>query len=112
MSTARRWRRRSVEPAPASSFVSGALARMGGTDKAREHRVFSSYVAAVGEMLAARSQPEHTHGTTLYVRASSSAVAHELTVLKREIIQKMTVRLGPGVVEDLRTRVGPLRAPR
>jgi hypothetical protein len=47
-------------------------------------------------------------GKTLLVRVSSSAFAHELTLLKGEILAKLRVALGPGRIEDLRTRVGNL----
>ncbi len=40
------------------------------------------------------------------VRVESSALGHELVMLKGEILVKMNATLGPGVVTDIRTRVG------
>jgi hypothetical protein len=42
------------------------------------------------------------------VRVASSALAHELTLLRAEILARMTAELGPNVVTELRTRVGPI----
>lgn len=90
--------------------MGAVMARIGGESRAREQRAFEAYDQAVGAVLRARSHPEILRGTTLFVRVSSSAVAHELTLLKREILARMTETVGPELVADLRTRVGPLRA--
>ena len=50
--------------------------------------------------------PERITDTTLYVRVATSALAHELTLLRGEILARMARELGPGVILELRTRVG------
>jgi hypothetical protein len=40
------------------------------------------------------------------VRVATSALAHELTLLRGEIVERMADELGPGVIVELRTRVG------
>jgi hypothetical protein len=82
------------------------LARLGGQGRALEFRVFDAYWRAVGDMLRDRSTPLRLHGTTLFVQVSSSALAHEVTLLRGEILSKMSAELGANVVTDLRTRVG------
>lgn len=82
------------------------LARLGGQGRALEFRVFDSYQRCVGEMLRTRTEPERLAGATLMVRVESSALAHEVTMLKGEILEKMARGLGPEVVTDIRTRVG------
>jgi hypothetical protein len=84
------------------------LGRLGGAGRAREFRVFDCYARAVGPTFRARTQPERLAGTTLFVRVASSALAHELVLLRAELIARMSTELGPGVVTELRTRVGPL----
>jgi predicted nucleic acid-binding Zn ribbon protein len=106
----RRARRRHTEPEAAASLVNEVVARIGGQARALEHRVFDAYTASVGVMMREKTRPEKLRGTTLFVRVSSSALAHSLTMLRAEILSRMSVDLGPGVVSDLRTRVGPLRA--
>jgi len=109
-----RWRpkRRETMPAPETSaaLMDQVLARLGGSGRALEFRVFDCYSRSVGEMLRLRTEPERLAGTTLYVRVASSALAHELSVLRREILDKMARTLGPDVVVDLRSRVGTLDA--
>ena len=93
-------------PVTSDSLMGEVLARLGGSGRAREFRVFDCYTRSVGEMLRARTQPERLAGTTLLVRVASAALAHELVMMREEIITRMTAELGPDVVTELRTRVG------
>jgi predicted nucleic acid-binding Zn ribbon protein len=93
-------------PETSADLMSQVLARIGGSGRALEFRVFEAYNGAVGEMLRLRTAPERLNGNTLQVRVASSALAHELTMLKREVLDRMALALGDGVVTDLRTRVG------
>ena len=68
--------------------------------------MFDCFTRVVGDHLRARTAPDRLSGTTLYVRVQSSALAHEVTLLRGPILEKMTAELGPGVVTELRTRVG------
>jgi predicted nucleic acid-binding Zn ribbon protein len=106
----RRARLRSSEPESAASLVDAVVSRIGGDARAREHRVFDAYNTTVGTLLGRRSSPEKLRGTMLIVRVSSSAIAHQLALLKGDVLVGLAARLGPGVVTDLRTRVGPLGA--
>lgn len=82
------------------------LARLGGQGRALEFRVFDCYSRVVGPILTTRTAPERLAGTTLYVRVASAALAHEVTLLRGDILEKMRSELGPDAVTDLRTRVG------
>jgi len=82
------------------------LARLGGSGRAREFRAFDCYARAVGPTFRAKTQPERLAGTTLFVRVASSALAHELVLLRVEIVARMAAELGPGVVTEIRTRIG------
>jgi hypothetical protein len=82
------------------------LARLGGSGRAREFRVFECYTRVVGETLRTRTLPERLAGTTLFVRVASSALAHEVTLLRGDILARIAAELGPDVVRELRTRVG------
>jgi hypothetical protein len=99
--------RRPQAPTPIRSadLMGDVLARLGGSGRAREFRVFDCFTRAVGEMFRARTMPERLAGTTLFVRVATSTMAHELTLLRAEILSRMTAELGPGVVVELRTRV-------
>lgn len=102
-----RRRARHTEPETAASLVNAVVAKIGGDARATEHRVFDGYALAVGTLLRHRSHPEKLRGSTLFVRVGSSAIAHQLTMLKGEILVRLAEVIGPGVVADIRTRVGP-----
>ncbi len=95
-------------PAPSRSadLVGEVLGRLGGSGRALEFRVFDCYMRVVGDTLRSRSLPERLVGTTLFVRAATSALAHELTLLRGDILERMATEMGQGVVVELRTRVG------
>jgi hypothetical protein len=94
-----------------ANLMGEVLARVGGSGRAREFRVFECYARVVGEGFRARTRPERLAGTTLIVRVSSAAFAHELTLLRSEILERMAADLGAGMVTELRTRVGALVDP-
>lgn len=87
--------------------MGAVLARIGGAGRAREHSVFSCWERVVGDTVGRKARPESLKGTTLFVRVSSSALAHELTLLRGDIIARMAEDMGPGVVTEVRTKVGP-----
>ena len=93
-------------PETSASLMDQVLARIGGSGRALEFRVFEAYNDAVGEMLRLRTEPERLNGKTLQVKVASSALAHELTMLKRDVLDRMARTIGQDIVTDLRTRVG------
>jgi hypothetical protein len=99
-------------PAPARSadLVSEVLGRLGGAGRALEFRVFDCYTRIVGDTLRTRTLPERLAGTTLFIRAASSALAHELTLLRADILERMAAEMGHGIVLEIRTRVGRIPA--
>jgi predicted nucleic acid-binding Zn ribbon protein len=93
-------------PETIADLMGATLARLGGEGRALEFRVFEVYNRVVGELLRTRTAPERIAGTTLFVRVANSALAHELTLMRAEIMTKMNADLGAGTVTELRTRVG------
>ncbi len=87
------------------------MERLGGENRALEQRVFGCYVATVGEMFQKRAQPDALRGTTLFLRVNSSALAHEVTMLRGDILKRMAATLGPTVVTEIRTRIGSTAPP-
>jgi hypothetical protein len=86
------------------------LGRLGGSGRALEFRVFDCYSRIVGDQLRARTLPERLAGSTLFIRVTSSALAHELTLLRGEILARIAADIGQGIVLELRTRVGRIPA--
>ena len=96
-----------MEPQTAASLLPHVVARLGGDDRALEQRVSLAWNDAVGEQLARRARPESVRGKTLFVRVESSSLAHELTLLKRQVLDRLSRALGGPMIEDMRTRTGP-----
>jgi predicted nucleic acid-binding Zn ribbon protein len=84
------------------------VARLGGEDRASEQRISVVWAEAVGPMLAKHTRPEGVRGRTLLVKVSSSSYAHELVLLRREILDRLSKSLGVSLVEEIRSRVGPI----
>lgn len=101
-------RRRKSEPEHASALVSTVVGNLGGDWRGREQRVFSVYEDIGGAFLRKHTRPDSLRDGTLFIRVSSSAIGHHLTLLRGEIMQKMAPLLPPGMVVDIRTRVGPI----
>ena len=95
-------------PETTADLMGGFLSRLGGQGRALEFRVFDCYARVVGDLLRARTAPERVAGTTLFVRVATSALAHEVTLMRGEIIAKLNAELGAGTVTELRTRVGKI----
>jgi Dna[CI] antecedent DciA-like protein len=95
-------------PETTNDLMGQVLARLGGQGRALEFRVFDCYTRSVGDLLRARTMPERMAGTTLLVRVASSALAHEVTLMRGDIIAKLNAELGAGTVVELRTRVGKI----
>ena len=98
-------------PETTAALMGQVLARLGGQGRALEFRVFDCYTRLVGELLRTRTAPERLAGTTLFVRVATSALAHEVTLMRAEILDRLNAELGPATVTELRTRVGKI-APR
>lgn len=99
------------EPETMGDLMAGMLARLGGSGRAREYRVFQAYTDAAGDVLRARTLPDSFRDGTLFIRVNSAALAHELTLLRAELLARMAETLGPGVVTAIRTRVGVVATP-
>ena len=100
--------RRKSEPEPASALVSDVVGKLGGSWRGKEQRVFLIYADVGGDFLRKHTRPDSLRNGTLFIRVSSSAIAHHLTLLRGEILQRLGALLPPGTVTDIRTRVGPL----
>ena len=66
------------------------------------------YTESVGDFLRKHSRPDALRDGPLVVRVSSSSIAHHVTLLRGEILKKMAPLLPPGMVTEIRTRVGQL----
>ncbi len=101
-------RPRMPEPVSFADLLPQVVERLGGSERSLEQRVFMAYERAAGALFSRHSRPERLKDGTLIVRLESSALAHELSMVKRTLIERITLDLGESLVKDMRTRVGPL----
>lgn len=107
----RRPKRAKSEPESTASLLPALVARIGGEDRAVEQRVALVWNDAVGALLAKNTRIEGVRGRTLLVRVASSSYAHELVLLRREICARIERALGAALLDEIRSRVGPLDPP-
>jgi len=75
----------------------------------RPHRALALWQEVVGDTLAQASTAETVRGGVLFVRARSGVWAHELTLLRGEILQRLNSRLGGAVISDIHFKAGGRR---
>lgn len=99
--------RRKKELAPAAEAIGDALAHAGLTSAVRAHRIVTEWRDMVGERIAARTWPDGLKDRVLWVRVSSSAWLHELTLVRAQILEGIHAVLGePRLVEELKLHIG------
>ncbi|MGH3771007.1 MAG: DciA family protein [Pseudonocardiaceae bacterium] len=94
------------DPQPLGRLASRLVADRGWVDRVSAGVVFARWAQLVGAEVAEHAQPVSLQDGELTVRASSTAWATQLRLLQRQLIARITVGVGPGVVKALRVQ-GP-----
>jgi len=71
-------------------------------------QVWSLWNDAVGKVIAENARPAAFKGKILLVHVTSSAWIHELTFLKKDIINNINTSLGEDLVEEIKFKIGAL----
>ena len=77
---------------------------LGITKKLREYNVVTSWETLVGEQIAKVAKPQRVENGVLFVSVASAPWRAELTIRRREIIERINTGLGKKVVQDIRFR--------
>jgi hypothetical protein len=93
-------------PEPLARALKGALAGLKLDQRLRESQVMALWPEIVGEVTASKTRPLHVNRGTLVVLVSSSAWAHQLSLLKPRLLASIEQRVGPGIIRDLRWKTG------
>jgi hypothetical protein len=102
--------KRRGEAAEAGVLVAGVLKKRGVEGELRAHRLIARWRDVVGDRIAARSLPDGLHRGMLWVRVDSSAWMHQLSFLRKEVIEKANAVVGePPLVSDVRFHLGGRR---
>jgi predicted nucleic acid-binding Zn ribbon protein len=91
------------------SIIDGALRQNALAEGLRPHRALALWSDVVGDTLAQASTAETVRGGVLFVRARSGVWAHELTLLRGEILQRLNSKLGGSVISDIHFKAGGRR---
>ena len=91
------------------SIIDGALHQNSLSEGIRPHRALALWREVVGATLAQASTAETVRGGVLFVRARSGVWAHELTLLRGDILQRLNSRLGGAILTDIHFKSGGLR---
>lgn len=97
---------RTLGPRTASDAVAAALALHGITDQVRAGRVVTEWSDLVGPKIAQRTRPDGVSDRILWVEVATSAWLHELNLLRPQLLQSLTARLGePRLFDELKFRL-------
>lgn len=91
-------------PEPVGSALDGLTAQLGISRTLRQYDVITSWAAIVGEQIAKVTKAQYVQNGILYVSVATAPWRAELTMRKKEILEKIGVAINKGVVKDIRFR--------
>jgi predicted nucleic acid-binding Zn ribbon protein len=91
---------------PIGDILFAVLKKRGMAAKLEENALAKLWPKAVGEKIAAQTQPDGWRDGTLFVRAASSVWVQQLHFMKEEIRQKMNELAGKQAVREIHFTVG------
>ncbi len=71
-------------------------------------KIWSIWKDAVGEAISENTRPAAFKGKKLIVHVSSSPWVQQLVFLKKDIIEKLNLKLGKKLLDDIKFTIGPL----
>lgn len=95
---------RSIQPL--SSILWSLMNHIGGERRVKEIIAASAWNAVVGPEIAKRTAVLSVKEGRLYVGVETSTWAHQLTLLKAEILSRLNRKVGEVALRDIRFRVG------
>ncbi|MEB3327748.1 MAG: DUF721 domain-containing protein [Candidatus Sericytochromatia bacterium] len=91
-----------------SDALARALPTLDLAQRRKESLAMACWPEVVGEATAARSRPLHVNRGVMVVKVASAAWSQQLSLLKGRYLEALARRVGAGVIQDLRWRVGAL----
>lgn len=96
------------QPVPLAALLEAVFAGKPAERRLREAKVWQVWNEAVGEQIAAKSQPAAFRDGTLTVKVSGSAWLQQLSLMKQEIIHHLNAAVGSPLVTDIFFKQGAL----
>ncbi len=100
-------RRASAErtfPKPISTAINNFTGQLGITKKLRQYSVLTLWEEIVGEQIAKVTTAQRVENGVLYVGVATAPWRAELTMRKREIMQKIQLAVDKNAIKDIRFR--------
>lgn len=92
---------------PVGEALGKLMGSLGLKNRLREDEVLKAWEETVGGFVAKHSSPQRLKDGVLFVHVLQPTVHFELErVWKRQILEKLRARFGPGVVREIRFRLG------
>ena len=92
------------QPLAFNTALSEFAASVAITKKLREYNVLTSWETIVGEQIAKVAKPQRIDNRILLVAVASAPWRAELSMRRREIIEKINSAVGKKVLQDIRFR--------
>jgi predicted nucleic acid-binding Zn ribbon protein len=91
-------------PEPIGKAIDDLIRRMGMTKALKQYSVITSWNEIVGEHIGRMTKAQRMEQGVLIVSVESAPWRAELTMKRREIIEKLNRAMGERVVKDIRFR--------
>jgi predicted nucleic acid-binding Zn ribbon protein len=91
---------------PIGEILFAALEKKGLAAKLEENALMKLWPKAVGEQIAAQTQPDSWRGGTLFVKTTSSVWVQQLHFMKEDIRRKLNELAGKTAVREILFTVG------
>ena len=93
-----------VFPKPIGTAITNFTGQLGITKKLRQYSVLMLWEEIVGEQIARVTTAQRVENGVLYVGVATAPWRAELTMRKREIMQKIQSAVDKNVIKDIRFR--------
>jgi len=95
---------RHTAPAPLGAAIGDLAKNLGIAGTLRQYDVLTRWPELVGEQVAKVSSPQRIDRGVLFVSVTTAPWRAELTLRRREILERIARAVGRGVVTDIRFR--------
>lgn len=92
------------------AILDGVFKQLNRTPEQREQlRIWDIWQEVVGPQIADKTRPETLRNAVLVVSVSSSVWMQELSFMKQKILDRISQRLAPGTIREIRFKLGDLQ---
>ena len=94
---------------PLGDIIKSVIGKMGGKDKVGEEEIVGAWREAVGEAASKHSRPASLKKGSISVNVDGSAWLYELTLKKKEILEKLEEKIKGKKIKEIRFRIGEIK---